>query len=128
MFRIRFEIDEDARFEECNGESRPLTELEYAENQYMKDGEPIPYDEYLRYYGNPERHVYLLAIVQQQCTCCGHYSTKASLGNIDFMDDNEEIRAVTLDKWLDEATARALPGYLAEVVAELIDEAKGESQ
>lgn len=33
-YRIRFEVDPDARFEECNGEARPLTREEYAENVY----------------------------------------------------------------------------------------------
>ena len=33
--RVRFVIDQDAQFEECNGEARPLTEEEYAENAYQ---------------------------------------------------------------------------------------------
>lgn len=33
-YRIRFVIDEEAQFEECNGEARPLTAEEYAENSY----------------------------------------------------------------------------------------------
>lgn len=34
MTRIKFVVDPDAQFEECNGEARPLTEDEYRENPY----------------------------------------------------------------------------------------------
>lgn len=33
-YRVAFVKDRDAKFEECNGQRRPLTETEYAENQY----------------------------------------------------------------------------------------------
>lgn len=34
VYRVKFVYDDDARFEECNGESRPLTVDEYTENPY----------------------------------------------------------------------------------------------
>lgn len=123
-YAVRFVIDEEAQFEECNGEARPLTEAEYADNEYMKDGQPIPYAEYLRYYGNPDRHVYLLAEARKRCPCCGVWTTAASLGNIDFMDDSEEIRVVDSGRWYTPAEAESLPGYLREVAREVLDEAE----
>jgi len=33
-YRVRFVLDEDHQFEECNGEARPLTKAEYAGNEY----------------------------------------------------------------------------------------------
>ena len=113
QYRIRFIIDDQASFEESNGESRPLTRAEYAGNEYrgclehpragsrpLSDTQqgigvctvcarriqPIPYDEYLRYYGNPDRHVYLGCEVQRQCPCCEAWKTVGALGHIDMMD------------------------------------------
>jgi hypothetical protein len=120
-YRVQFVIDDDARFEECNGESRPLTAAEYRENQYLRDGTPVPYAEYLRYYGNPDRHVYLACIVQKQCHCCSSWPIVGSLCNIDNMDDSPEYRAITLDKWY-APDDPAIVGYLREVAAELIAE------
>lgn len=105
-YRVRFALDDLASFEECNGESRPLTEAEYAENQYMRlvdaagpaDGPrvPVTYAEYLAYYGNPDRHVYVQLIVQRQCNACDSWSTVGSLGSIDLMDDDPALREVEI--------------------------------
>lgn len=149
LFRVRFVIDPEASFEECNGEARPLTAEEYAENQYMgcpvhprskvmaksqpaqpgrawcgecgREHEPIPYAEYLEYYGNAERHVYLGAIVDKLCTHCGSWTEAGSLWHIDLMDDDRELTLITLNKpmAIDQA-----PGYLGEVARELVAEAR----
>jgi hypothetical protein len=105
-YRLRYAIDDLASFEECNGEGRPLTEAEYAENQYMRlvdpagasDGPrvPVTYAEYLAYYGNPDRHVYVELQVQQQCNACDGWHTVGSLGNIDLMDDDPALREVEI--------------------------------
>jgi len=95
---VRFVYDDDAHFEECNGQSRPLTEEEYAKDFYMAcprhprvgskvinqsppvqgcavcgntQYEPISYAEYLDYYGNPANHVYLGMIKEQRPINCG---------------------------------------------------------
>src|SRR4029453_15521147 len=52
-YRVRFVHDDDAEFEECNGQARPLTEAEYAEHSYQKDGRSGRYAENLDYYGTP---------------------------------------------------------------------------
>lgn len=122
-FRVRFQYDEDARFEECNGEPRPLTEEEYAENGYLKDGQPIPYAEYLAYYGNPDRHVYLLAHAQRRCPCCGEWGADEYLGSIDNMDDSPELLAITIGEFITPAAALELPGYLRECATEMLQQA-----
>ena len=121
--RVRWTYDDDARFEECNGEPRPLTESEYTDHAYYKDGQPVSYADYLSYYGNPDRHVYLGCLVDVACPTCGQYETRASLWRIDFMDDSPEWYAIHLDKPLSVADALALPGYAADVVRELLQEA-----
>lgn len=153
LYRVRFTLD-DHQFEECNGEARPLTEEEYAENAYRAcpdhmragtqvldlggKGKPqiqgcavckrtdyvdIPYAEYLAYYGNPDRHVYLFAEVEKQCRCCKSWTdTDANLGGIDLMDDSPEIRANRTDEWIEGDEIAKLPGYLREVAEELIAE------
>lgn len=114
--RIRFVVDEDAEFEECNGERRPLTRREYKGNEYMRDGQPIPYDEYLQYHGNPARHVYLRSEVQRKCPCCSHWESVGGTGHIDFMDDNPELRYA--DRWLAPEEITPAMGYLAEIAKE----------
>jgi hypothetical protein len=122
-YRVRFVYDNDAQFEECNGEARPLTEDEYRDNEYMKDGAPVSYADYLDYYGNPLRHVYLGCEVQTQCDCCGMWKHAASLWNIDFMDDRPELNAVYPNKWFTPENAASWPGYLKEVAQEVLREA-----
>ncbi len=122
-FRVRFVIDEDASFEECNGKPRPLSEDEYAENYYMKDGEKVSYADYLDYQGNPDRHVYFGCIVEGQCACCDTWKTLESLWDIDVMDDDPAYRNLTLDVGYPAAEAVALPDYLGETTRELLDEA-----
>lgn len=151
IYRVKFEIDEDAQFEECNGEARPLTEDEYAENSYQSCpnhpragskvitfGPPqiqgcavcgntkyqdIPYDEYRAYYGNPDRHVYLVCLVEKACITCGHFETVESLGHIDLMDDDRSLHAITIGETLTAQAAITLPGYLGEVSREMLEEA-----
>lgn len=123
-FRVRIEHDTDAVFEECNGESRPLTEDEYAENAYMRDGREIPYAEYLDYYGNPDRHVYGGVVVDTQCPHCGEWKRyAASLWHIDFMDDDREAAFIGNGREYTPEQAIALPGYLGECAREVLIEA-----
>lgn len=154
QYRVRFVVDEEYRFEECHGEARPLTEEEYRENEYCAcpehpragsgvvgaamgrvmvgcrrcgrgDYAPIPYEEYLRYYGNPERHVYVRCEVQRQCTCCQKWTYAGGTGGIDLMDDDGDLRV--LGEWLSEQQIKDLGlGYLGEVAREDLAEAKEE--
>ncbi len=158
-YRVRFVIDQDAEFEECNGERRQLPEREYAKEGPFRgcpdhpragtrvitfgiapdnsqqvqgcaicsrtDYQDIPYDEYLAWYGNPEKHVYLCCEVQKQCGSCGHWECIAGTGGIDFMENAEELSAV--DRWFTEGEIAQMPGYLREVAREDLDEAKGDA-
>lgn len=152
-YRVRFTIDQEAQFEECNGEARPLTEAEYAKNSYRACPDhpragskvldtsvspnvvvcpvcakpadqwtEIPYAEYLAWYGNPEKHVYLQLDVEKGCPCCGSWTRVGGLGHIDFMVDAPELGY--LDQWYTEAEVEKLPGYLREVAEEDLREAK----
>lgn len=123
-FRVRFVIDEEGRFEECNGESRPLTEDEYVGNCYMKDGKPVPYSEYLRYYGNPDRHIYLGCIVDGECPCCLTWDEKAALWGIDVMDDDKALREVQLNESYTAEEASKLPNFFGEIAREQLEEAR----
>lgn len=148
--RIRFVIDPDASFEECNGKGQPLTREEYErEGYYMacpihpRDGvttegttlgktvcntcaheaERVPYKEYLAYYGNPERHVYLMAEVQRQCDACGAWHAAGGTGWIDFMDDSPEAQLAPESRWYTPAELQAIPGYLREIAEQDFGEA-----
>ncbi len=167
QYRVKFVYDEDAEFEECNGENRPLTEAEYIENQYQAcprhpraaskvirkaytrktpNGakhvraivgctvcgettyENVPYVEYLAYYGNPARHVYLGCIVERQtsCTCGEHvaWETAGSLWWIDFMDDDQAYLSLDINTWYTPAEAAKLAGYAGTVALGVLGEAR----
>lgn len=96
-YRVRFSLDPDGQFEESNGESRPMTADEYRDNEYMHEGQVVPYEEYRRYYGNPDRHVFVASEVEQQCPCCGAWTWAGGTCGIDFMDDAQEL--LHLDTW-----------------------------
>lgn len=143
--RYRVDYDPEAQFEECNGEARPLTEAEYAENSCRAcpdhpragtvvidpggKGRPqvkgcavcrntayveIPYEEYLAYYGNPDRHVYLVVQREDRCPYCDTWIKGGSVWGIDYMDDSPEAGYVG-----DSYTLEQLPGYLRDVAADL---------
>lgn len=152
-YRVRFVYDHDASFEESNGEPRPLTEEEYAENKYRAcpdhmraalkvvdasttpptvgcaecgrtDYVDIPYDEYLAYYGNPDAHVYLGAIVETKCACCDHWHDSGeSLWHIDVMEDSDEYESIRVGDPVPAMDAIALPNYLGDVSIVLLSEA-----
>ncbi len=160
QYRVKFVYDEDAEFEECNGENRPLTEEEYAENQYqgcpqhlragskvIRKGyrrkgvhrpsvvgcavcgntkyEDIPYAEYLAYYGNPERHVYLGCVIEKQCGECQSWHAAGSLWRIDFMDNDRAYQSITVDHWYTPAQVKTeLADYAREVATEVLEEAQ----
>jgi hypothetical protein len=151
-YRVYFTEDHDSKFEESNGEPRPFTEAEYANNQYRgcpdhwraghdvtstpnvsacsdcgrlsTDWADVPYAEYLAYYGNPAKHRYVGVVVEVQ-SGIKDWTVKASLWSIDFMIDNPEWRAIRgrLDTKLTPDEATTLPGYLADVAREQLDEA-----
>ena len=119
-YRVRFVIDEEAQFEECNGEARSLTEAEYAENPYMEVGRPIPYAEYLTYYGNPDRHVYLGVVVDKKCPCCQSWNMDVTaVWGVDLMDDDPGLKQINPYRRNGHVAtvkeALALPGYLSEI-------------
>lgn len=49
----------------------------------------VPFEKYMQYWGNPERHTELIMLVDYQCPCCGSYEIGESVGSIDFMDDGD---------------------------------------
>jgi len=130
--------DNDHTLEGCDGKPLPESPAVYAQNiARVPVGYPevrpsadtsIPYrdmtyEEYLAYYGDPDRHVVLGCQVEKECPCCGKWDHVQSLWGIDFMDDGEEWAAVTVDRTLTPDEALKLPGYLAEVAGELLHEA-----
>lgn len=121
--RFRIVTDPDASFEECNGEARPLTEAEYADTEYFDDNgtRAIPYAEYLAYYGNPDRHVYLGVILEARCPLCTHWHEVGSLWHIDLMDDDPALRHARINGAPVPYTVAATEplGYLGDVARDL---------
>lgn len=117
-YRVRFTLDPDATFEECNGSGEPLSEEAYAQNPYMEDGKPASYARYLAYWGNPDRHVYLQCEVEARCACCGAWEYVSGTGGIDFMDDSPEGNQTDVYFTPDQILTDRHLGYLREVALE----------
>lgn len=113
--RTRFIIDYDTdyQFDECDGGPMPMTEERYKGNEYYKDGKPASYEEYLRYYGNPDRHVVVYVQRQDKCPCCDSWLNGEAVYGIDFMDDDKEAGYIGKFR-LDQLT-----GYLEGIALEL---------
>lgn len=148
LYRVKVIIDKDARFEECNGEPRPLTEAEYAENSYRgclahlggpshtdppNSGlgvcdvcggkfEDVPYAMYRAYYGNPRKHIHLAVLVETLALPTGDWKPAGSLWGIDFMRDNPEAHRRFRDRWFSPEQVQTWPGYLKMVACEVLDE------
>lgn len=54
--------------------------------QIIVDGKKLPFDKYERTYGNPSKHITLMATVEGHCTCCGSWAHISSLGGCDYLD------------------------------------------
>lgn len=119
--RVKFMRDPEGKFVEYNGEERPLTAEEYREcPYYCPGGAVVSYKDYLAYYGNPERHVYLTCVIEEQCEACGTWRVSDSLGWIDLMDDDSALRMIELGKDLCPEEAKKLPGELGCVASDLL--------
>ena len=111
--RFRVKYDDYYQFEECDGGPMPMPEEAYEGNEYHKDGVIVPYVEYLKYYGNPDRHVVLSITREDRCLCCGSWVQGDSLYGIDFMDDDKDLQ------YPDTYMLDELKGYLREVASDL---------
>lgn len=120
--RIRFEYDPDAFFENEFGERGPLTPEQYAEvGPFNRGDRPQTYEEYLTYWGNPDRHLYAVAVCETRCDACDRWSVAGTLSGIDLMDDDAEVYAIERAVlYSPEQTAEY--GYLGDIARELFAE------
>ena len=64
-------------------------ELETGKNAgYMMDkGEMVPFEQYEQTWGDPNRYVGLLGVVQHRCTCCESWAeTDVHIGDVNILD------------------------------------------
>jgi hypothetical protein len=143
-YRVRWVYDPEPDLENPSGSPLPGPESEYVGNEIHelidRGDDPqtgrrrvVPYAEYCRYWGNPERHTVLACLVERACGACDAWEQVASLGHIDFMDDDREILGLNIghvdrahrSEYYTAEQASQLPGYVGEVARDLLDEAKG---
>lgn len=98
--RITFDYDPEPDLTDPAGAPLPGSRKTYEENPITPNGGPaLTYQQYCKYYGNPDRHVVLMHTVQEQCTAsyedqygkshtCKHWYTIDSCYGHDFMDDD----------------------------------------
>jgi hypothetical protein len=103
------------------------TPEKYKGNEVCIDGKPVPFEEYMQFWGDPNRHVMLLALVQRVCPTCGQWETIDSLGNVDFMDTASWFVGSVMAEELDGPHQPAMEEYQLELTRELLQAAlKGE--
>lgn len=112
--RFVIEYDRNYEFEECDGGTMPMTPERYKGHEYQKDGANVPYDEYVKYLGNPDRHVVFGVIREDKCPCCESWVRGGSIWGVDCMDNDPEAAFVEGTYPLSQLT-----GYLAEVAKDL---------
>jgi len=126
--RITFDHDPDPSLDGSDGKPLPESREHYETNPFIDHGSDrpsrkIPYEEYLTYHGNPDRHTVVTAVVEHQCRHCQAWHVTGSLCGIDFMDDSPEVLQLKLPGTYSEAEAKALQGY---PLKDLMDEIDGE--
>jgi hypothetical protein len=133
-YRIRVIEDSDYTPDGCDGKPLPEAEATYTANPVMVLINPADdpttgkrrkktYAEYLKYDGNPERHIGLAVLLDRRCPCCGEWKDGVqALWGIDFMDDSPEYLKTSLSKPYAVSELANVPGYLAEVARELLQE------
>lgn len=132
LLRMKFEDDLDYEHETPSGAPLPGSKKDYDESPIMElidpkdDPEtgarrPVPYHEYVKYWGNPERHRAVIAILERQCAECHTWHVLETLGGIDLMDDHAECRAIGR-MYTGPQEFAAIPGYLGDVARELISD------
>ena len=98
------------------------TPEKYEGNEVFVDGRKVPFNEYMKFWGDPNRHVVLQAGVDMRCTECGEWTVVCNVGNVDFMDtDPWDVGAVYAER-----IAGAFSDYQLEVSRELLEQALNE--
>ena len=84
-YRVIWEYDDDPDLSWLEQWNTPET---YKGNEVQEGchGIPMPFDEYMATYGNPERHVTLVCRVERRCETCGAWETIEAVCGFDFMD------------------------------------------
>ena len=111
-YRIRIEIDHNHVEDGCDGEPLPESPEVYAGNEYRKDGQLVPYEDYLRTFGDPNRYTGYIVTRETQCECCGLWKAQ------------ESISTSLYDEYVEPGTyaADAVPDSLKDVAAELAND------
>lgn len=145
QYRVRVDYETEPDLHTPEGEALPGSEAAYLANPYRvpadyprvrprpEDGgvgyRDMTWEEYLAYYGDPNRHTVVAVSVQQQCPHCGEWKDAGALYNIDMMDDDRELDRVAMGQWepvhvgIDQRR-----GHLADVAKELLREAGWSSE
>jgi hypothetical protein len=80
--RVRFVVDDEYVFDK---DEYPQTPEDYEGVEFCKDGQPIPFDEYIRTIGNLDNHRAFWCEYQTRCTCCNHWHKVDIIGILDMM-------------------------------------------
>lgn len=98
-FRVKFDIDPDGDLSYLDQWDTPE---KYRGNEVLRDGKPIPFEEYIQHEGNPDKHICLDMLVERKCPECGSWEMLDACGSIDFMEcDAYAIGEFTLAEVVD---------------------------
>jgi hypothetical protein len=119
--RVTFDYDPDPDLSWLEQWTTPET---YRGNECRdEEGHFLTFEEYRKTVGNPEHHVTLMAICEEECPDCGAWKVVDSLHNIDFLADDDfrtgTFTAGNLDR---------LSGYQREIAEEIFGTAGRDAQ
>src|SRR5882672_9784268 len=88
-YKVIFDLEPDPDMSWLDQWNTPAT---YKGNEVYVNGQPVPWTDYRRYWGDPDRHRMLIMLTYELKDDDDDWQLVDSLGNIDFMDDdNSEI-------------------------------------
>lgn len=123
LYRIGVYQDHDFVAEGCDGEPLPESPEVYADSPYCwADGSEMAYEEYLRSYGDPDKHIGAGVVIERLDDGAVEWVRVSEVWHIDCMVDSEEARVLPVDgiRWY--RVTDMPPGFLGDVARELLME------
>lgn len=88
-----------------------------------EEGDVLTFEDYQRTVGNPDHHVTLMAVCEEECPQCGEWKVVDSLHNIDFLIDDDFRTGTFTASNLDRLSA-----YQREIAEEMLGTARKDAQ
>lgn len=88
------------------------TPKKYKGNEILEDGKPVPFEEYISTWGDPDNYAVFVVVAEVRCPTCGDWTVTDSLGGVDFY---------TPQSWPDEGPLYSLDEITDPYLRELFE-------